>query len=476
MIEQFAGKRVHVIGLGAYGTGRAVAAVLCRRGAEVTVSDVKPAAALAAEIDALSGLPVSIMTGEGAYCGIEEAELVIPSPGVPLTIPPLLRARERGARIVSEIEVAYWLAPCPIIAVTGTKGKTTTTALIGALLNGEGRRATVGGNIGRPLIELADAVTRDDVLVAEVSSFQLEATELFRPTVAVLLNVSPDHLDRHENLRAYQEAKAKVFANQESADTAVINHDDAGAWGMRERTRARVWGYRVRASALKYRRNGQSNDWQETRSCPTEERGDVREGWLRVAGENVCEVSALRLRGLHNRGNALAALLAARAMGASLEKAAETLASFAGVEHRLEEVATVGGVLYVNDSQATTPDSAAAGLEAFDERVVMIAGGRPKVADFNRLGEAVVRRKASLIVIGEAAELIESAARAAGAADVTRAADLAAAVRMAHETARPGEVVLMSPACASFDMFANMAERGQTFKHLVEELAAKEKG
>jgi len=471
MFEQFARKRVHVIGLGPLGTGRAVATVLCRRGAEVTISDVKPAEALAAEIDALSGLPVAILTGERAYRGIEDAEMVVPSPGVPLTIPPLLRARERGAKIVSEIEVAYWLAPCPIIAVTGTKGKTTTTALIGALLNDEGRRAMVGGNIGRPLIELADTATRSDVLVAEVSSFQLEATEWFRPKVAVLLNVSPDHLDRHENLHAYQEAKARIFANQESDDTAIINGDDPGAWEMRERTRARVWRYTVGASASR-----QSNEWQETRSCPTGEWGDVRDGWLRVAGERVCEVSALRLRGLHNRGNALAALLAARAIGAKLDRAAETLAGFTGVEHRLEEVATVGGVLYVNDSQATTPDSAVAGLEAFDERVVIIAGGRPKVSDFGRLGEAVVRRKASLVVIGEAAEMIESAARAAGAVDVARAADLAEAVRLAHAKARPGEVVLMSPACASFDMFGNMAERGRAFKHLVRELAAKEKG
>jgi UDP-N-acetylmuramoylalanine--D-glutamate ligase len=362
--------------------------------------------------------------------------------------------------------------------VTGTKGKTTTTALIGALLNDEGRRATVGGNIGRPLIELADAATRDDLLVAEVSSFQLEATERFRPQVAVLLNVSPDHLDRHENLRAYQEAKAKVFANQTSDDIAVINGDDPGAWEMRERTRARVWGYTAAsmsrgASAASYRSNEESRSRGVEESKTTME-GDIVEGWLRVAGEKVCEVSALRLRGRHNHGNALAALLAARAVGATLSKAAETLASFTGVEHRLEEVATVGGVLYVNDSQATTPDSAVAGLEAFDERVVIIAGGRPKVSDFGRLGEAVVRRKASLIVIGEAADLIESAARSAGAVDVARAADLAEAVRLAHRKARPGEVVLMSPACASFDMFANMAERGRTFKHLVKELAAKE--
>jgi UDP-N-acetylmuramoylalanine--D-glutamate ligase len=187
----------------------------------------------------------------------------------------------------------------------------------------------------------------------------------------------------------------------------------------------------------------------------------------------VCEVSALRLRGKHNRANALAALLAARAAGATLEKAAETLARFRGVEHRLEEVATVGGVLYVNDSQATTPDSAVAGLEAFDERVVLIAGGRPKVHDFSALGEAVARRGASLIVMGEAADEIASAAQAAGAGDVARAVSLAEAMRLAHGKAQPGEVVLMSPACASFDMFANMAERGRTFKALVTELMMK---
>ena len=208
MSPDFTGKRVHVIGLGSWGTGRAVARALWRRGAEVTVSDIKPAEALAQEIEALADTGVTVLTGEQAYRGIEEAELVVPSPGVPLGIPPLLRARERGAEVVSEIEVAYWLTKCPIIAVTGTKGKTTTTTLIGELLTDEGRRAIVGGNIGRPLIELADAAGRDDVLVAEVSSFQLEATERFRPKVSVLLNVSPDHLDRHEDLRAYQEAKA----------------------------------------------------------------------------------------------------------------------------------------------------------------------------------------------------------------------------------------------------------------------------
>jgi len=454
MNRDFAGKRVHVIGLGSWGTGRAVARALWERGAEVTVSDIKSAEKLGPEIERLRDTGLTILTGSDAYHGIEDAELVVPSPGVPLNIPPLLRARAQGARVVSEVEVAHWIAPCPIIAVTGTKGKTTTTALIGELLRDAGRSALVGGNIGRPLIELAGRACVDDVLVAELSSFQLEATEKFRPLVAVLLNITPDHLDRHSNIDEYQEAKAKLFANQEPGDAAVINRDDAGAWSMRNATRAQVKPYSI--------------------SQVQPDGADVVNGWLRVAGETVCPVTALRLRGRHNLGNALAALLAANAAGASLEKAAETLAGFTGVEHRLEEVAVVGGVLYVNDSQATTPEAAVAGLEAFEERVVLIAGGRPKVHGFTQLAKAVARQTASLIVMGEAAEEIAEAARAAGAQTILRAAGLAEAVRLAQEYARPGEVVLLSPACASFDMFPNMAERGRKFKELVRELLAKE--
>ena len=451
MDGRFAGKRVHVIGLGSLGTGRAVARVLSRRGAEVTVSDIKPARELEGEIAALADTGVTIRAGADAYRGIEEAELVVPSPGVPLDIPPLLRARARGAAVVSEIEVAYWVAPCPIVAVTGTKGKTTTTALIGELLRSEGKRALVGGNIGQPLIGLADRAAADDLLVAEVSSFQLEATQKFRPRVAVLLNLFPDHLDRHADMGVYREAKARIFANQEKEDAAVINRDDPEAWALRTRTRAQIGGYSIEQ--------------------PDPEGADLAEGWFRVGGERICPARALKLRGRHNLGNALAGLAAARAAGASLKGVADTLSEFPGVEHRLEVVGTVRGVVFVNDSQATTPEAAIAGLEAFDERVVLIAGGRPKVHDFRGLGETIARRGASLVVMGEAAAEIAEAARQAGAEKVMGAKDLAEAVRLARREARPGEVVLLSPACASFDMFANMAERGRKFKELVLELA-----
>jgi len=451
--SRFAGKRVHVIGLGKWGTGRAVARVMWRRGAAVTVSDVKTAAELADQIDALQDTGVVVQTGEEAYRGIEEADLVVPSPGVPLDIPPLLRARAAGATVVSEIEIAFWIAPCPIIAVTGTKGKTTTAALIGELLAGEGKRALVGGNIGRPLVELAEAAAPDDILVGEVSSFQLEGIERFRPAVAVLLNLSADHLDRHATMDAYRAAKARIFANQRPEDAAVVNRDDPQAWAMRDLVRARLVPYTTEG--------GEPSG------------ADVMAGWLRVEGERIAPASALRLPGRHNISNALAALAASRAAGATLANAAHTLADFRGVEHRLEIVGVIGGVTFVNDSQATTPAATIAALRAFGGRVALIAGGRPKVHDFTALADEVARRGAALILIGEAADEIAAAAQAAGVAAV-RAGGLEEAVRLAYERARPGGTVLLSPACASFDMFADMADRGRQFKQLVRQLGGRE--
>ncbi len=451
-MTDFTGLRVHVIGLGSLGTGRAVTQVLAARGAQVTVSDAKPAEALQEEIAALAGTGATVLTGADAYRGVEEADLVVPSPGVPFQAPPLRRARSHGVRIVAEIEVAYWLAPCPIVAITGTKGKTTTTALLGELLQDAGVSARVGGNIGRPLIELAAAALPQDVLIAEVSSFQLEATEQFRPKVAALLNLFPDHLDRHETMEAYEEAKARIFAHQEAEDAAVIGRDDPGAWALRTRTRARVLPFSLQHAAP--------------------EGADLVDGWLRVVGTRVCPASAMRLRGRHNLGNALAALAAAHALGAPLDRAENTLRRFPGVEHRLEVVASVAGVLFVNDSQATTPPATVAALEAFDEPVALIAGGRAKVHDFSALAQAVARRGVSLVLIGEAADELTAAARTAGVTQVSRAQTLPEAVHLAHRAVAQGGVVLLSPACASFDMFVNMAQRGQVFKDAVCDIVA----
>ncbi len=441
-----------MIGLGSYGTGREVARVLAAREARVTVSDVKPEGELLDEIEALNGTGVEVQAGDDAYRGIEDADLIVPSPGVPLDIPPLLRARELGIPVVSEIEVAYWIAPCPIVAVTGTKGKSTTTTLIGEILRDAGRKAEVGGNIGRPLIALADRATADETLVAEVSSFQLEATDQFHPKVAVLLNLLSDHLDRHPSMADYRAAKARLFANQTPQDTAVVNRDDAAAWAL---------GSTAKAALMPFSLSQSLSDG-----------ADIVDQWLRVKGERVCPVGSVRLRGRHNLANALAALAASQAAGASLGRAGDTLARFEGLEHRLEVAAVVDGVTYVNDSQATTPEAVVVALEAFDEHVVLIAGGRPKVHDFAALAQTIAKRGADLVVIGEAADELAAAARVAGAVGIERATDLAEAVAMARRRARPGDVVLLSPACASFDMFRNMAERGRTFKEIARGLAS----
>jgi len=453
--DRFAGQHVHVIGLGSWGTGVAVARVLAARGATVTVSDIKSADALAGEIAALADTGVTIHTGEAAYRGLEQADLVVLSPGVPPDIPPLLRARARAVEVVGEIEVAYWIARSPILAVTGTKGKTTTATLIGELLKDAGREAMVVGNIGRPMISAAASADPDAVLVSEVSSFQLETTESFRPRVAVLLNLFPDHLDRHVSLDSYREAKARIFANQHSDDCAVINRDDPEAWPLRERTQARLIPY----SLEQVQPDG----------------ADLDSGWLRVRGQRVCRADAVKLRGRHNLSNALAALAAAQAIGAPLNAAQDTLQRFEGLEHRLEAAGTIGGVLFINDSQATTPQAAIAGLQSFVQPVVLIAGGRPKVHDFDSLVEVIAHRGASLVAIGEAAAEIAAAAQKAGVDNVLKAQDLPEAVRLAYERAQPEGVVLLSPACASFDMFENMAERGRAFKQAVWELAQRER-
>jgi UDP-N-acetylmuramoylalanine--D-glutamate ligase len=447
------GLRVHIIGLGSLGTGQACARVLSELGAKVEVSDVKPKTKLAPQLAALADLPITFHLGAKAYQDISEAKLVILSPGVPLDIPPLQAAREAGALVVSEIEAAYWIAPCPIIAVTGTKGKTTTTTLIGKLLQAAGKSVLVGGNIGIPLIQLARQAKPQDLLVAEVSSFQLEATRDFRPKVAVFLNFFADHLDRHADLWAYWDAKNKLFANQTAEDFAVLNADDLGLSQLVGKLSSQVVTFSLQRPAT----------------------ADMGDGFFRIDGEPVCPVEGVRLRGRHNLYNVAAALATAHLLGSDLEGAEAVLKEFRGVENRLEEVAVVNGVTFINDSQATIPEAAAVALEAMEAPVVLIAGGRPKVSDFSPLGKTIAQRAAALITIGEAAEAIAAAAKGAGLKNSYRAASLEEAVEKAYALSSPGGMVLLSPACASFDMFNNMAHRGEVFRAAVRALEAKSK-
>jgi UDP-N-acetylmuramoylalanine--D-glutamate ligase len=450
-------RRAYVIGLGEYGTGRAAAAALAAMGIAVTVADVKGADELTEQIEALPE-QVEVEVGADAYRTLLDADLVVVSPGVPPDLPMLQQARERGIEVIGELELAYRVTSARFIAITGTKGKTTTTMLTGRLLEDAGLRAHVGGNIGAPIIEPALSAGPEDLLVTEVSSFQLETTRDFRPYVGVLLNFWPDHLDRHADLHHYWTAKRRLFERQQADDWAVLNFDDPKVRPLADEVRSQVAPF-SRTEPLGH---GVWVDGDRIVAAPP-----VTVDWRAIA-----PVSALRLRGRHNLENALAALAAAGIAGADLSRAEETLSSFSGVPNRLEEVATVAGVTFINDSQATNPAAVERALEAIAEPLVLIAGGRAKVADFEELGRALAAGARALVVIGEAGPAIGAAARAAGLAQVRRAESLEEAVQTAFELARPGEVVLLSPACASFDMFRNMAHRGEVFRQAVADLAA----
>jgi len=454
-----AGKRIHVIGLGAKGTGGACARVLGARGALITISDEKTPGALAGEVKKLDGVSVRLQLGPAeAYRDIEQADLVVPSPGVPLAIPPIGRARAAGVPVLSEIELAYRLARAPIVAITGTKGKTTTTTLIGLLIGALGRPVRVGGNIGLPLIELAAEAGPEEVLVAEVSSFQLEAIDEFRPHVAVFTNLYPDHLDRYENsMELYLAAKLNLFARQTAEDFVIVNADRPESARVEAATRARI----IRTSIREKMPGGVY----------------VADGQIvsEVQGSPVAVMpcNAVRLRGEHNLSNVLEAVAAVSALGPPVEHvAAETLGAFRGVPNRLEEVDTVNGVTFYNDSQGTTPMAVRMALQAFAATPpVLIAGGRPKITDFSELGADIAEYARALIVLGEAAEMIADAVRRADPAfPVHHAATLPDAVRLGYELAQSEGVVLLSPACASFDMFRNMEHRGEVFRQAVAEL------
>ncbi len=443
---ELTGKRVLVVGAGK--SGVAAARFLRAKGAVVGLTDIKPAAALpeAAELE--------VETFFGAYPAAAGYNLLVVSPGVSPTVPPVAEAKEQGIEVIGELELAYRYARAPIVAITGTNGKTTTTALTGEMFQRAGWRTLVAGNIGLPLVEVVET-DGADVIVAEVSSFQLETTRHFRPRVAVILNVTPDHLDRHATLAEYAAAKARIFANQGEGDATVLNGDDRVVAAMRGRSNARV--------LLFSRRH-------------TLDRGSFVQGGRLVMKLNgslrdVCAVGEIAIPGAHNLENALAAAVAAGFLGVPPSIIGKTLRQFKGVSHRLEFVAEVDGVTYVNDSKGTNPDAAIKALEAYDRPVVLIAGGRNKGNDFGLFAAKIREKARALVVLGESAAEIAGAAERAGVERIFSAMDFEEAVYLAREAARPGDVVLLSPACASWDMFKNYEERGELFKSIVRSLA-----
>ena len=447
------GKKVLIIG--AARSGIAAAKFLTEQGAVVALNDQKPIAKWSKSALALKDLGVGLLPGEPPMWLLDQLDLVVVSPGVPSTIIPIRYAERAGAEVIGEVELAYRYLKGRIIAITGSNGKTTTTSLIGELLRDGGFNVQVGGNIGQALISMVESSREDGWTVAELSSFQLETIKQFHPTIAVVLNVTPNHMDRYENFNGYAAAKHRIFMNQTAADFAVLNADDPTVSSWKSGLKAQVIEFSVR----KELERGVFLKSDELIARTTENESVV------------LKPSEMKLRGLHNVENVAAAIAAGMAAGASLESMRETVKRFNPVEHRLEFVCELDGVKFYNDSKATSVDATLKALEAFASepgQVVLILGGRGKKAPYAPLAELVRTKVRKLVLIGEDAETIE---RELGQyANVERASDMHDAVNRSFAAAESGDVVLLAPACASFDMFESFEHRGTIFKGEVTKL------
>ena len=446
----FAGKKVVV--LGAARSGLSCAAFLAGKGARVLVSDAKKDPDKRKELSFLAKKGVTVQTGGHPLSLLDKCDYLVISPGVSSDLPVIRLARKKNIPVLSEIEIAYLFISSPIIAITGTNGKTTTTSLIGEIFKQAGVKTLVCGNIGLPMTQIAPQAGANAVVVAEISSFQLENIVTFAPRVAVMLNITPDHLDRYPDFLSYKKAKIKIYQNQTPADFAVINYDDPLSRASAKNCPARVVYFSRRRVMSK---------------------GVFAQGgriYSRLDGEKkeILRVRELGIPGPHNLENALAAIACAQIFGVGLKSLRPTLKSFHGVEHRLELVRVAGGVKYINDYKATNVDSVVKALESFSEKIVLIAGGRDKGSPYKPLAKLVKDKVKALILIGEATGKITK--ELGPFTEIYRARSLPEAVKLASGLAGRGEIVLLSPACASFDMFDNYEQRGRVFKSAVNKL------
>jgi UDP-N-acetylmuramoylalanine--D-glutamate ligase len=445
------GKKVLVVGLGK--SGLAAALFLRRRGAQVTVSDIRSAEALAKDIPALLEEGINVEAGGHGLLTFRRQDLIVVSPGVPLDTPELAQVRSFGLPVIGELELAARFLKGKTLAITGSNGKTTTTSLVGDILKAAGMPTLVGGNIGVPVIALIDESTDETWSVLEVSSFQLESTQQFHPAIAVILNITPDHLDRHGTFENYALAKERIFAAQHEQDFVVLNADNVRAAAAASRSVARVYwfslefpvsqGAFVDAGQIVYR---------ASKDAPV---------------ETVMPLSGIPLKGEHNVENVLAAVCAARLAGAPAAIIRRAVENFRAVEHRLEYVATINGVEFYNDSKATNVDATAKAIAAFSTGIHLILGGKDKNSDYTQLSELLRAHVRAVYTIGSAAAKIESQLR--GVVAIHSCETLDKAVTTAAAAAHPGEVVLLAPACSSFDQFESYEHRGRIFKELVHE-------
>jgi UDP-N-acetylmuramoylalanine--D-glutamate ligase len=436
------GRHALVVGYGR--SGSAAAAYITQRGGSVRVVDRADTPELRAEL-AKAGIPARL----GGY-GTEDlngTDLLVVSPGVAWDEPLLETARQRGIEVTSEIDLFFRACRSRIAGITGTNGKTTTTALTAEVLRAGGLRVMRGGNIGEPVLDRIDQLQPDDWVVLELSSFQLESIARPRLQIGVVLNVTPDHLDRHKSFERYRDIKARAVSFMQADDHAVLNLDDPACAAMRSETHGQVIGFGIRQ--------------------PVDRGITVSDGWVTIAQRPVLRAADVPLPGEHNLSNVMAAIGAGHAAGVDVERMADAVRQFKAVEHRLEPIGIFNGVRWYNDSKATNPDSTYKALAAFREPIVLIAGGRNKGIDIEPLAQAIAQRVLALVTMGETGEELARRTREAGLARVVRANDLADAVRKAAALAAPGTVVLLSPAFTSFDMFRDYEDRGRRFKATV---------
>jgi UDP-N-acetylmuramoylalanine--D-glutamate ligase len=445
-------KKVLVVGLGK--SGLAAALFLRRCGAQVTVSDVRSAEALAKEIPALIEEGIMVETGGHGLLTFRRQDLIVVSPGVPLNTPELAQVKSFGLPVIGELELAGRFLKGKILAVTGSNGKTTTTTLLGDILAAGGLPTLVGGNIGVPVVSLIDSSTNESWSVLEVSSFQLETTQQFHPSIAVILNITPDHLDRHGSFENYCAEKERIFAAQTAEDSLVLNADNTPCEEAATRSAAKVYWFSIEHPVPQ-------GAWLEQGSVVYRAAEDA-------ATEHVMQLRGIPLKGAHNVENVLAAVVAARLAGVQAKFIRTAIENFRAVEHRLEYVATRNGVEFYNDSKATNVDATSKAIASFSGGIHLILGGKDKNSDYTQLSGLLRARVSAVYTIGAAAAKIESHLR--GVVTIHSCETLDKAVAAAAAAARPGEVVVLAPACSSYDQFDNYEQRGTVFKQLVKDM------
>lgn len=447
-------KKVLLVGLAK--TGVSTIKKLDKLGASIVVTDIKPKEKLEDILSQLNGLNnVEYILGSHPE-DISDIDLTIVSPGVPLDLPFIEKLKESNVKIIGEVELAYTLSNNPIfVGITGTNGKTTTTSLVGEIFKEANRDTYIVGNIGNPVIDTVDYTDKNSVLVTELSSFQLESIDTFRPKVSSILNITEDHLNRHHTMENYINAKARIFENQDKSDFSILNYDDSIVRDLNRNNNASILYF--------------SRKEKIEQGVYLDENNNIV---ISIDGKQITVLNRneLSLPGDHNLENAMAAILMTYVVGVDLEVIKQVLTTFKGVEHRLEFVTNKNGIMFVNDSKGTNPDSTIKAIGSYERPIILIAGGMDKHSDFTDMMKCATKNVKELVLLGETADKIEASARKEGLENITKVKNMEEAVKKAYELAKDGDVVLLSPGCASWDMYPNFEARGLDFKENIYKL------